>query len=119
LNVDRWIPAMRDDELPLDRAVRAEVGDLQLFLYRTSDRIFALDNRCTHIGGPLHRGVVRAHIAQPTVTCPVHGSTFWLTDGRVVRGPATRPQPVYEARVNEGMIEVRPMQQHVGEGGVP
>ena len=109
---------MRDDELPLDRAVRAEVGDLQLFLYRTSDRIFALDNRCTHLGGPLHRGVVRAHVSQPTVTCPLHGSTFWLADGRVVRGPATRPQPVYEARVNDGMIEVRPMQERGGEGGI-
>jgi len=118
LKVDGWMPALRDDELPLDRTVRVEVGDLQLFLYRTSERIFALDNRCTHMGGPLHRGVVRAHVAQPTVTCPLHGSTFWLADGRVVRGPATRPQSVYEARINEGMIEVCPMQELGGKGGV-
>jgi nitrite reductase/ring-hydroxylating ferredoxin subunit len=60
------------------------------------------------MGGPLHRGPVNAHAAQPTVTCPVHGSIFWLTDGRVVRGPAGRSQPVFEVRVNEGMVEVRP-----------
>ena len=35
-------------------------------------------------------------------------STFWLTDGRVIRGPATRRQPVYDARVTDGMVEVRP-----------
>ena len=42
-----------------------------------------------------------------SVTCPVHGSMFWMTDGRVVRGPASRAQPVYEVRVNDGAIEVR------------
>jgi nitrite reductase/ring-hydroxylating ferredoxin subunit len=106
--MEDWTPVVREEDLPEERAVRAEVGDLQLFLFRTSERIFALDNRCTHMGGPLHRGPVKAHAAQPTVTCPVHGSMFWLTDGRVVRGPASRRQPVYDARIYDGMVEVRP-----------
>lgn len=77
-----------------------------LFLYRLGDRIFALDDPCNHMGGPLHKGVVRGG-SQPAVTCPVHGSMFWLADGRVVRGPASRPQPIYDTRVNEGVVEVR------------
>jgi nitrite reductase/ring-hydroxylating ferredoxin subunit len=103
-----WVALVRDGDLPLERAVRVDAGDLHVFLYRTEERIFALDDRCTHMGGPLHRGPVKAHVPQPTVTCPVHGSIFWLTDGRVVRGPAGRPQPVFEVRVNDGMVEVRP-----------
>ena len=92
----------------MGRAIRVEAGDgLQVFLVRTDDRLYALDNRCTHMGGPLHKGPVRANVAQPTVTCPVHGSTFWLADGRVVRGPATRRQPVFDVRINGGMVEVR------------
>ena len=106
-----WIPLIAEPELPLEKALRVEVGDLQVFLFRTAERIFALDNRCTHMGGPLHRGPVKAHGAQPTVTCPVHGSMFWLTDGRVVRGPAARRQPVFEVRVNDGMVEVRPPEE--------
>jgi nitrite reductase/ring-hydroxylating ferredoxin subunit len=42
------------------------------------------------------------------VTCPVHGSVFSLVDGGVRRGPATRPVQAFEARVNDGMVEVRP-----------
>ena len=103
-----WLPLLPDRDLPMERALRVDAGDLHVFLYRTEERIFALDDRCTHMGGPLHRGPVRAHAPQPTVTCPVHGSIFWLTDGRVVRGPAGRPQPVFEVRVNDGMVEVRP-----------
>jgi len=30
-----------------------------------------------------------------------------VTDGSVVDGPATFPQPCFEARVREGQIEVR------------
>lgn len=105
--MEGWTPVIADAELPHQRAIRVAVGELQLFLYRADQRIFALDNRCTHMGGPLHKGPVRGG-PQPTVTCPVHGSMFWLSDGRVVRGPASRRQPVYEARVNQGMVEVRP-----------
>jgi nitrite reductase/ring-hydroxylating ferredoxin subunit len=32
---------------------------------------------------------------------------FLLTDGRVVRGPAVRPQPVYDVRERDGTIEIR------------
>jgi nitrite reductase/ring-hydroxylating ferredoxin subunit len=41
------------------------------------------------------------------VECPSHGSRFSFQDGSVVQGPATAPQPVFEARVRNGQIEVR------------
>ena len=104
---DDWTPVLPDADLPLEKAVRTSVADREIFLFRTGDRLFAMDDRCTHMQGPLHRGVVRATGSHPTVTCPVHGSMFWMTDGRVVRGPASRAQPVYEVRVNDGAIEVR------------
>ena len=75
--------------------------------YRGAGRLFALDDRCSHQGGPLHRGRVDTAISPPTVTCPIHGSMFLMTDGRVMRGPATRPQPVFDVREQDGMIEVR------------
>jgi len=101
-----WTPVIADAQVPDGRAIRVAVGDTDLFLCRLGDRVFALDNRCNHMGGPLHKGVLKGG-PQPTVTCPVHGSIFWLTDGRVVRGPAARPQPAFETRVNDGMVEVR------------
>src|SRR5438128_7464875 len=102
--LEEWTPVLPDTELPQGRAVRVSLADVDLFLYRMGDQIFALDNRCTHMGGPLHRGVVKASATQPIVTCPVHGSMFWLSNGRVLRGPATRPQPVYDVRVRDGMV---------------
>jgi len=102
-----WTTVCQAAELPEGKAIRVSVGELDLFLYLQGDRIFALANRCTHQGGPLHKGRVNPVGTQPTVTCPVHGSMFWMTDGRVVRGPASVPQPVYDARLNGDMVEVR------------
>jgi nitrite reductase/ring-hydroxylating ferredoxin subunit len=104
---ESWTPVIGHAELLEEHAVRVTVGAVDLFLYRSGERLFALDNRCTHMSGPLHRGRVNARVPQPTVTCPVHGSMFWMTDGRVVRGPAAHSQPMFDARVNDGMIEVR------------
>ena len=84
------------------RVVRA--GDTEVLLYRDGGRLHALWASCTHECGPLAEG----HFADGCVTCPWHGSTFRLADGKVVRGPAAASQPVYETRVTDGgKIEVR------------
>jgi nitrite reductase/ring-hydroxylating ferredoxin subunit/uncharacterized membrane protein len=83
------------------RVVRAD--DTDILLVREGNLVHALWASCTHELGPLAEG----HFADGCVTCPWHGSTFRLTDGKVVRGPAAFPQPVYETRVTDGKIEVR------------
>ncbi|MFE7416210.1 Rieske (2Fe-2S) protein [Rhodococcus sp. NPDC057529] len=60
-------------------------------------------HRCTHLGAPPHDG----SLDDGCIECPWHGSRFDVADGRVARGPATRPQQVYEARVRDGRIQVR------------
>jgi nitrite reductase/ring-hydroxylating ferredoxin subunit len=42
-------------------------------------------------------------------TCPWHGSTYRLSDGAVVHGPATARQPAFETRIADaGIVQVRP-----------
>jgi Rieske Fe-S protein len=62
-----------------------------------------LANRCSHRGGPLADGDLSASCLRR----PWHGSEFDLASGQVWRGPATRPQPVYEARMQNGNLRVR------------
>src|SRR5215212_966979 len=83
------------------RVIRAD--DTDVLLVREGNRLHALWAHCTHELGPLAEG----RFADGCVTCPWHGSTFRLADGKVVRGPAAFSQPVYEVRVTDGKIEVR------------
>jgi nitrite reductase/ring-hydroxylating ferredoxin subunit len=65
--------------------------------------LYALSDRCSHRGGPLHEG----EISDTTVTCPWHQSVFDLRDGALIHGPAAYPQPAWETRIRAGRIEVR------------
>jgi nitrite reductase/ring-hydroxylating ferredoxin subunit/uncharacterized membrane protein len=93
---DEWVDVLAERDL-------ADGGGLPVMLTRQDRRVLALADRCNHRGGPLHEG----DIADGCVTCPWHESVFRLSDGSVVRGPATFPQPVFDARVREGRIEIR------------
>ena len=98
-----WTPVLPEDALPQTTLTGTQVGDTPLLLYRTGATVFALSDRCTHRGCLLHEG----SIEDTSVVCPCHGSTFRLEDGSIVRGPATAPQPVYDARIRDGQVEVK------------
>jgi nitrite reductase/ring-hydroxylating ferredoxin subunit/uncharacterized membrane protein len=98
-----WTAVLDAAELEEGRPRVVRAGDTEVLLYREGNRLRALWASCTHQGGPLAEG----RFADGCVTCPWHGSTFRLADGKVVRGPAAASQPVYEARVTDGKVEVR------------
>lgn len=105
---DGWTPAMPLADLGDRRAVRLDVDGSDVLLVRNGDEVFAIGNRCSHQGAPLHKGPVRFGGSLRTVQCPLHGSTFELASGKVMRGPATAPAPAYETRVADGIVQVRP-----------
>jgi nitrite reductase/ring-hydroxylating ferredoxin subunit/uncharacterized membrane protein len=102
-----WRQAVDAAELPDGVPTLARVDGAGVLLYRTGDRIFALGDRCSHRGCSLARGQVRDEGGEPVVECRCHGSTFRLSDGSVVHGPATSPQPAMEARMHDGKVAVR------------
>ncbi len=100
---EHWTPVLPEAELGDGATRKVEVGGRAVLLYREGARVFAMENTCTHAGGPLDEGEVTGGI----VTCPRHGSRFRLTDGAVCGGPATHPQLRLQARVQKGEVEVR------------
>jgi nitrite reductase/ring-hydroxylating ferredoxin subunit/uncharacterized membrane protein len=98
-----WTSTVSEDELSDGQPVCARAGEVDVLIVRDAEGIHALDNRCTHRGGPLNEG----EVSGGCVTCPWHGSRFRLADGSIEQGPATAPQPVYETRVTDGRVEVR------------
>jgi nitrite reductase/ring-hydroxylating ferredoxin subunit/uncharacterized membrane protein len=81
----------------------AEADGVPVLLARIDGQVIALADRCTHRGAPLHEG----KIENGCIVCPWHDSRFRLSDGSVVQGPATRPQPDFEVRVVAGRVEIR------------
>ena len=101
---ENWTPALRDEELPEGESRYTEVGGVDVLVARHKGAVYALSNRCAHRGGPLDEG----ELHDGCVTCPWHGSVFKLDDGSVVRGPSAYPQPRWDTRVRDGVIEIKP-----------
>lgn len=55
-------------------------------------RYYAIRNICTHMGCHLTEGVLEGSQVQ----CPCHGSTFDVTTGALVKGPAKEPEPSFK-----------------------
>ena len=92
------------EDVPENQPVRVMADRTPVLLVRRGMEVRAIAEMCSHSrSGPLAEGT----LAGDTIQRPWHGSTFCLADGSVGRGPATHPQPVFEARVHDGGIEVR------------
>ena len=79
-----------------------EAGGKTIALFNIDGTFYAIDDTCTHRGGPLSEGMVEG----TEVTCPWHGAVFDITSGVVLGSPAPRDVARYPIRINGEDIEV-------------
>ena len=88
------------DDIPPQgaRLIKTQQGCVAVF--RTADdRVFAMDDRCPHKGGPLSEGIVHG----TSVTCPLHNWVFSLETGQA-QGADSGAVATYVLRVEAGRI---------------
>lgn len=83
--------------------LRVEIDGEAIVVVRDGNGVQALGATCSHLGGPLDEG----ELDDGCLVCPWHGSRFDVVTGAVVRGPATVPQPQFDARIVAGRVHVR------------
>lgn len=88
------------DDIP-QRGARCVVTPFgRIGVFRTADdRIFAVEDRCPHRGGPLSQGMVHG----ASVTCPLHNWVFSLETGKAL-GADEGSVKTIPVRVEEGRI---------------
>jgi len=100
--VAEFIKGATTDEIAPGRAKLVEVGGSEMALFNVGGSFHAIDNTCTHVGGPLCEG----EIDGVGVTCAWHGAVFDVTTGRVLGPPAAESVTRYNVRVNGSDLEV-------------
>jgi nitrite reductase/ring-hydroxylating ferredoxin subunit/uncharacterized membrane protein len=98
-----WTPVIAEEDVAEDTPTLVRTDSVRAMLYKKGEKFYALSDRCSHRGCPLHLGQVNDLM----VECSCHGSIFRLSDGGVVRGPATVAAPSYEVRCQDGKVEIR------------
>jgi nitrite reductase (NADH) small subunit len=81
------------NQVPPGTGKVVRVGGKVIALFNISGTFYAVDNVCTHRGGPLGEGKIDGTI----VTCPWHGNQFDVTTGQVIVG--TLPVTTYAVQI--------------------
>ena len=74
---------------------RVFVKGAELLLCNVGGTIYAIEDVCTHDGGPLDQGELEGE----TVVCPRHGATFDVRTGDALTLPAVVPLMTYPVTV--------------------
>lgn len=101
---DGFVPVCGTGALEPGEGVRVRAGSLDLALFDLGDgRVYALEDRCPHAGGPLSRGTLMGG----SVTCSWHCASFDLESGRSLDSISRHDAVAYPVRVRDGRVWVR------------
>ncbi len=79
------------------------VGDQEVLVVRSGNKIFAIDAHCSHYHGPLVDGIV----VDGGIRCPWHHACFDLRTGEATRAPAFSPLSCWRVAERDGKIFVQ------------
>ena len=100
--MSRFVPAAKVAEIPEESAKCVEVEGKRIALFNSGGEFYAIDDDCTHEGGPLSEGFLH----DKEVECPWHGARFNLKSGEVTLDPAEEAVACYNVRITGDKVEI-------------
>ena len=97
-----WVKIGSVDEVAPGKVRCARVGDRKVVIFNEKNRLFAYDDYCTHVGGPLSQGSYEAGV----VTCLWHGAQFRVADGAPLTPPAGGKLKSHPLRIRADNVEI-------------
>lgn len=97
-----WVRAVEERVVPEDGYVAAFPRGVGILIARVEGELYALANRCFHMGCPLEGGKLKGAI----LTCPCHDWRFDVRDGHFVTAPELRIQ-TFPLRLEDGAVFVQ------------
>jgi len=79
-----------------------DVNGKKVAVFNVDGTYYAIDDRCTHAGGPLSEG----DVTDKEVTCPWHGAIFRLETGEVCSGPSQKNVNCYPVKIEGTQIQI-------------
>jgi nitrite reductase/ring-hydroxylating ferredoxin subunit len=96
------IEVAKTDDLVPGQGMLVEVEGKEIALFNCDGTYYAIDNECTHVGGPLCEGEMEGDV----VICPWHGAEFNIKTGEVLCAPAEKPVKSYKVHVEGNRIKI-------------
>jgi len=95
--------AVQASDVPPGKMTAVKVGTREVMVGNVGGSFYAIDEICTHEGGPLHEGILEGS----TVTCPWHEGQYNIQNGEA--NPDTdwvRDTKSFKTQVKDGWVWV-------------
>lgn len=89
-------------DVPPGQKKLVSVNGTDILICHSADRIFAVENLCSHADEKLDCGRMRGG----WIACPIHGARFNLETGEAMNPPATKPIRTFPVRIDGDTVEV-------------
>jgi 3-phenylpropionate/trans-cinnamate dioxygenase ferredoxin subunit len=90
-------------EIPDPGRKIVELDDQLVVVIHTAGHFYAIDDVCTHDGGPLGEGTLEGY----SIACPRHGAKFDIRTGAALTMPATKPTATHQVKIEGDNILVK------------
>lgn len=94
--MSEFVKVARVADIPVGGSLLVEVDMVRIALFNLDGALYAIEDVCTHDGGPLVEGRV---VNGCQVECPRHGARFDIRTGAALSFPAFEPTKTYAVRV--------------------
>ena len=98
-----WLNASTVECLGAHARICVTVNGISILIINDDGRLFAVENRCSHAGKPLEKGMIENGV----IRCPYHGAEFRLDSGEPLSTPAYRDIRAFPVRRHGNKIEVK------------
>src|SRR3989304_2318083 len=97
-----YVKVAQASEIEPNQGKLVEVQGKKIALFNVDGKFHAIDDTCTHRGGPLSEGELDGDAA----TCPWHGARYNITTAAVLSPPAPQGVKSFPVRVTGNNVEV-------------
>ena len=97
-----FVTVAKTDDIPAGETRTCAVNGKELAVCNVGGTFYAIDDVCTHDGGPLGEG----YLEGDQIECPRHGARFDVKTGKALTLPAVMPVNAYPVRVEGDDVQV-------------
>lgn len=102
----RYVKAIKASELKSGQKMKVMLEDKEILLVNIDNQYYAIDSKCSHMGGELNEGGLEGS----HVICPKHGSVFDVKTGKLIE-----QGKMFKIKVKANDLNIYPVELQNGD----
>lgn len=100
--MSNWINVAHINDISIGTWQTVDMDNLSILVININNQFYAIENLCTHDGGPLSDGQLEGE----EIVCSRHGAKFCVKNGAVTAPPAYEDIRTFPVKIEKDIVMV-------------